>query len=167
MTAATAFPHHAVPDGAVFAPHHLWTGLLLVLLALLVVWDDDPLREPWGLLAALLATGFCFGLTWPYYPRAGAVGSLLGVTVALVSLTLWPAFALVARQLELIESPPTFWTERRLAPAWFGAVVGTLIAADDVLEHALGWTTPLDWAWKNGGVQLLNRSMDWLVGVPA
>ncbi len=26
-----------------------------------------------------------------------------------------------------------------------------LVAADDVLQHAFGIVTPIDWAWKHGG----------------
>jgi hypothetical protein len=51
------FPHEAVPDGAVFAPHHFWIGVGIAV--------------------------FAFGLTWRYYPVTGAVGTLVGLSIAL------------------------------------------------------------------------------------
>jgi hypothetical protein len=51
------FPYESVPDGAVFAPHHLYVGLLVA--------------------------GFSFALVWRFYPVTGALGTLLGVLVAL------------------------------------------------------------------------------------
>lgn len=51
------FPYESVPDGAIFAPHHLYVGLLVA--------------------------GFFFALVWPYYPETGATGTLVGILIAL------------------------------------------------------------------------------------
>lgn len=51
------FPAESVPDGAIFAPHHLYTGLIIA--------------------------GFAFTLVWRWYPVAGATGTILGVLIAL------------------------------------------------------------------------------------
>ena len=42
------------------------------------------------------------------------------------------------------------WTPDRwrIAPLLV-ALVLAVVALDDVLQHAFGWGTPLDWAWKN------------------
>lgn len=129
------FPHQSVPDGAVFAPHHAYIGLLLALLALALVWDDATGAEPWVGAAALLAASFAFALVWPHYDLAGALLALAAVVVAGAS-----AF-----------SP--FWTTY----PWIGPrgvlLLGALVALDDVVEHAIGVTTPLDWLWKTYLVQ--------------
>ena len=51
------FPAERIPDGAIFAPHHLYVGLLVA--------------------------GFSFALVWRYYPVTGSAGTLLGVLIAL------------------------------------------------------------------------------------
>lgn len=129
------FPHDSIPDGAVFAPHHAYIGLLLALLAVALVWDDAAGAEPWVGAAALLAASFAFGLVWPFYDVTGATMALATVAVAGAS-----AF-----------SP--FWTSY----PWIGPrgvlLLGALIALDDVAEHAFGIPTPLDWLWANHLVQ--------------
>jgi hypothetical protein len=129
------FPHESVPDGAVFGPHHLYIGLMLALLALAVVWDDRAGVEPWVGSVGLLAGLFAFAIVWPFYPSTGAILALSGVLVTLASVFL------------------PFWTSY----AWLGPrgalLLGTLIALDDVVEHAFGVPTPLDWLWKAHIVQ--------------
>lgn len=51
------FPVESVPDGAIFAPHHFWIGVGVAV--------------------------FAFGFVWRVYPVTGAVGSLLGLAIAL------------------------------------------------------------------------------------
>lgn len=51
------FPHESVPDGAVFAPHHLYSGVIIAL--------------------------FSFALMWRFYPVFGATGTILGLLIAL------------------------------------------------------------------------------------
>ena len=132
------FPHDAVPDGAALAPHHLYVGLLLALLALAVVWDDRAGAEPWVGAVGLLVAVFAFASIWTYYPETGAALSLAGVAIALVAPWL------------------QFWSAR----PWLGArgllLVGALVALDDVAEHAFGIPTPLDWLWANQLVQHIN-----------
>lgn len=117
------FPYHKVPDGAIFAPHHLYVGLALVTLAVAASWDDqkdDPLLT--AAAGALLIFSFTF--VWPYYPWTGAVGTL-------VAMAAMPVAAFLEREL---------WTKKSIA---LGAV-GWFIALDDALEHAFGIATPLD-----------------------
>ena len=130
------FPNESVPDGAVFGPHHAYIGVLLALLAMAVVWDNAPQKEPLATAAALLGATFAFATVWPFYSTTGALLALAGIMVAIVALFALP-----------------FWNSY----AWFGprglAILGALIALDDVLEHAFGVPTPLDWLWKAHIVQ--------------
>jgi len=122
-----SFPHEAVPDSAIFGPHHLYVGVLVVLAVVWVVSDNYPHREP--LLAAVgaLVALFAFATVWPYYPPVGALGALAGLTLAAVGILwpggIWGAYPLRARGL---------------------AVVGVAVALDDVIEHAFPVATPLD-----------------------
>lgn len=129
------FPADRVPDGAALAPHHLYVGLLLALLAIAVVWDDAAGSEPWVGAVGLLTASFAFATVWTYYPVSGAVLSLLGVGIALASTVL------------------PFWASY----PWVGArgvlLLGAIVALDDVAEHAFGVPTPLDWLWANHIVQ--------------
>ncbi len=124
------FPADTIPDGAALAPHHVYVGLLLTLLAIAFVWDDAARVEPWVCAVGVATATFAFATVWPFYPATGAVLALTGVAVALL--------------------PPLgvqFWTSY----AWVGprglALLGAVVALDDVLEHALGVATPLDWLW--------------------
>ncbi len=124
------FPADAIPDGAALAPHHAHIGLLLALLAVALVWDDAAGKEPWAVAGGIMLALFAFASIWTYYPETGAGLALFGVAVAIV--------APVALQ---------FWQSY----PWIGprgvALLGALVAADDVIEHAFGVRTPLDWFW--------------------
>jgi len=139
MVGKTGFPADAIPDGAALAPHHAYVGLLLALLAIALVWDDAAGKEPWAVAGGIALALFAFASVWTFYPETGAVLALLGVAVAVV--------APVALQ---------FWA----GYAWFGprglALLGAVVALDDVLEHALGITTPLDWLWTTHIAQHLH-----------
>lgn len=121
------FPSESVPDGAVFGPHHLYVGLAVVALVVWVVADDYRHREPLLVAVGAVTAVFGFALTWPYYPAVGALLSLTGLSVALIGLLL----------------PGGIWTSYHWL-ARGSALAGVAIAADDVLEHALGLWTPLD-----------------------
>lgn len=125
------FPYEAEPDAAVFAPHHFYLGILLILLACWVVTDADGERRPWFVAGLALFAAFSFALTWPYYPVVGAF-----CVLAALALATLPA---VAR--------PFWW---RTGPVVHGALlVGLFAAWDDALSHALGWRTPLDALWAD------------------
>ncbi|SFH07881.1 hypothetical protein SAMN04488063_0116 [Halopelagius inordinatus] len=121
------WPAEAVPDGTVLAPHHATLGLLAALVALLIVWDDDPDREPVGAFAGVLVALVGFLLVWPAHPVVGAVLTHAGAVVALVAL-LRPGFGFA------------------LGPRVV-ATVSVLVALDDVVEHAWAVPTPLDSGW--------------------
>jgi hypothetical protein len=127
VDALAGFPHESVPDGAIFGPHHLYVGVLVVLVAVYVVGDDLPRREPLAALVGALVALFGFALTWPYYPETGALLSFVGLLLALGEV-LWPGGTWAAYPLR--------WRAV--------ALVGVLVAFDDVAEHAFGLWTPLD-----------------------
>lgn len=131
-TVAGAFPHEAVPDGHVAAPHHFYIGVGLLGAVVWVVGDNYRRREP--LLAgggALLALfGFC--LTWQWYPVVGAALTLAGLCVALLGVC-WPRGLWADYPLRM-----------RLA-----ALLGVAIALDDAIEHAFPIGSPLDWLWMH------------------
>ena len=133
------FPHESVPDGAALAPHHAYVGLLLALLAVALVWDDAAGKEPWAVAAGIGLALFAFASIWTWYPETGAVLAVLGVAVAVVAPVALP-----------------FWASY----PWVGprgvALLGALVAADDVVEHAFGVATPLDWLWTTHIAQFIN-----------
>ncbi|MFW5896346.1 MAG: hypothetical protein ACOCUA_03080 [archaeon] len=147
------FPHEAVPDGAIFAPHHYTYGALLAILAVFIVWDNYRDREP--LLAAVgLGMGlFGFLSVWPYYPPAGAILALTGPLVAIA--------AVVAGSFGLAVGDVWDDYPRRERVA---VVLFSLVALDDALEHAFGVWTPLDALWASG---LSERTTPLVVGVVA
>ncbi len=121
------FPYEAIPDGAVFGPHHLYVGVIVLGFAAWVVSDNYPRREPLATAAGALLTLFAFATVWPYYHGTGAALALVGLFVALVGVC-WPGgiWAVYPRRWRLV------------------AVLGVAIALDDVIEHAFGIWTPLD-----------------------
>lgn len=122
------FPYDTVPDGAVMAPHHLYIGFGLLVVAILIVWDDRP-ADPVATLLSALAVFFGFLFVWPYYAVVGAAMTLFGLAAA-------PVAAYVDRDV--------FLEARSTKTAIGMAVAGWLIAVDDVIEHAFGIPTPLD-----------------------
>lgn len=121
------FPVEAIPDGHVGAPHHAYTGLLGLLFACAVVWDDYRKREPlaatWGALVAF----FGFALVWRWYPFLGASMFGIGLFASLVGVWRWSG--VYSRRWQAV------------------AVVCWLVALDDWLSHSFGVWTPLDAFW--------------------
>lgn len=119
------FPADPEPDGDRLAPHHYYSGLLVVLWAALN-------GGAWGLtmVGALLGL-FAFAAVWRAdvdgYPPVGAAGALAGLAVAAAGLAL------------------ATWTHQLWAAL---AVAGWAVAADDAVSHAVGWPTPLDALWR-------------------
>jgi len=124
------FPAESVPDGVIGAPHHLYIGVLVLAVAILVVADDYAQREPLLALTGTLTTLFAFATVWPYYHATGALLTLAGLLVALVGIVrpggMWSGYPLIWRGV---------------------ALVGLYIAADDAVSHAFGVWTPLDASW--------------------
>lgn len=124
------FPYHLVPDGHVGAPHHVYIGLIVALLALAVMWDNRD-EDPWLAAGALGGILFSFVTVWPFYPVVGASLTLLALLVS--------AVAPVLRR--------DYW--REVTKGQLSVyLLGVLVAADDVLEHSFGVSTPLDTLWK-------------------
>lgn len=130
------FPYHRVPDGSVFVPHHLMWALLIALIPLGMVWDNHPRKEPVLAVTAVVVALVAFVLVWPTHHWLGAALAVLATVAAVVVL----AFRL--SQSMLAESP--LWPPLPL----FVALLLAIVALDDVLQHAFGWQTPLDWVWN-------------------
>lgn len=131
-----SFPAEAVPDGAVFAPHHAIYGLLAVLFVSAIVWDNYRQVEPATTAAAALSSLFGFLFVWPWYSSPGAALALGGNVAALAALT----------------SPWSKWWSRYPDRQHAAAVAACLVALDDIVNHALGVPSPLDTSWRVLGV---------------
>jgi hypothetical protein len=127
------FPYHEVPDGSIFVPHHFIWAMAIAIIPLLVIWDNDPYREPWLAVASIGIGLIAFIFVW-------RVHHVLGAAVAVIA-TIVAAIALLSRLFLFRGDWPVF----PIAVA----LVLVLVASDDVLQHAFGWETPLDWVWKN------------------
>lgn len=125
-----SFPADAVPDGAIFAPHHLTYALLAALLVAAVVWDDFRHIEPIGVAVGAGIALFGFLFVWAYYPVVGASMTLLGTTLALAAVVFSPV-----------------WDHYPLRYRVLMAFL-ILLALDDAISHAFGVWTPADWLWK-------------------
>ena len=124
------FPAESVPDGVIGAPHHLYIGVLVLAVAILVVADDYARREPLLALTGTLLALFAFATVWPYYHVTGALLTLAGLLVVLIGI-LWPG--------GMWSGYPLVWRAV--------AFLGLYIAADDAVSHAFGVWTPLDAGW--------------------
>lgn len=151
------FPYHTIPDGDVMFPHHLYLGLFVVALVVWRVSDDYRHVEPVGVFVGSLISLFSFISLWgTSYPVTGAIGTLLGLTVASLSLftrRVWTSEAKSSSAEddgfadssadESDEGNVSYGRRMRLLVA-----LGLLMAWDDALEHAFGLPTPLDLLWK-------------------
>lgn len=135
------FPSEAVPDDAVFGPHHFWIGTILLLFALVLVADDEKMGAWWtGLVAVFCAFGF--GSIWPTFPK-------LGATITIV-LAIWLGVAIAHL--------------RRDSRGWVLAVLGYAVLVDDLLQHAFGWPMPFDIFWNRVVSPLLFSVLELLFG---
>jgi hypothetical protein len=141
----TSWPVDRVPDGAALAPHHLYIGALVALVAVWVASDDIRDAEPVIMGTALLGVMFAFGSIWRWYPKTGAAFALICLLVATAAVVVAP-----------------FWR----AYPWIGVrgvgLVGCAIAADDLVEHAFGVWTPLDWAFNTYGPAAMRFLFGWI-----
>ena len=147
LAAAPVWPVDTVPDRTVLAPHHFWTGLLLVYFAIWHIADDYVHREPSSAMAGVLVGVIGF-LAWEWHPILGAVLSHAGLLVILYAVAVGD-----------------YLTEYR----WFGhrgvVLLGLLIAADDAVEHAWGIWTPLDsLVWAEWIIPVLHWARRTLAG---
>jgi len=127
-----SFPYHQIPDGSAALPHHATWSLLLAVVPILMVWDNQPHRDPWAPLTGVLVGVIGFVLVWPTHHVAGAVLALLG-TLLVILAPLRPK-----------------WSGHWPHPQRALVVLLGLVAMDDVAQHAFGWPTPLDAIWKEG-----------------
>jgi len=130
------FPAETVPDGSVALSHHYTWALLLALVPILMVWDRYPTRDPWMMLTALLAGLIGFVLVWPTHHVLGAVLAL-GANLTVLALAGY----------HVVQDGVLGRGRWRVLPL-VAIVVLALLALDDVLQHALGWPTPLDFLWN-------------------
>ncbi|WP_236035427.1 hypothetical protein [Haloarcula rubra] len=127
------WPYHLAPDGNAALPHHYYIGMGLVALVAAIVWDDHPKREPVAVMMAAVGGCFAFGSVWPRYPVIGATLALVANAMVILA-PLRPAWW-------------SLWPRRHQV----GIILLGLLAADDVVQHAMGWPTPIDHLWKAGG----------------
>lgn len=123
------FPAESVPDNAIIAPHHFYTGCLIMAIAIATCWDDYRDHSPWVSMAGVITALYGFISVWAFYQSwAGPVMAFVGLTVTLLAvLYRWQDYyPLRARKV---------------------VVLGYLIALDDLISHGLGVWTPLDWFW--------------------
>jgi hypothetical protein len=124
------FPAEAVPDGHVFAPHHLTWGALLAGLVVFVVADNYRHREPLAALFGVVLALFGFLTVWKFYPATGALLTLGGCALVLAGVC-WPG---------------GIWTSYPLRWRVLAFLAGC-VALDDAVSHAFGVWTPVDWLW--------------------
>lgn len=125
------FPAERLPDGALLTTHHYTYALLFAFVGVWIVWDNYRRREP-AITAIAIMTGLIgFVLAWRFHPVTGALLSLLGGALGVV-------LPLTGQWRDY----PTKWR------AW--VVAWSLVALDDVINHAFGIPTPLDWLYNAG-----------------
>lgn len=139
-----SFPHEAVPDGNVAAPHHYYYLALAALGAVLTVWDDYRTREPIIAAGGLVVGLFAFRFMWPItgYHALGAALAVAGPFVTVLAVL----------------NPVGAWA-KPASKGGYSARTGVVVVAlafgalDDAIEHALDVTTPLDWLFHVAGIQ--------------
>lgn len=124
------FPAEDEPDGDALAPHHFTYGMLLLLLACAVVWNDKSNMEPVITALGVVIGLFAFNNIWPYYKKIGAALVVVGNSMALVGPFIEPAFYRAPIEIQVV------------------AILLALLSADDTVSHAFGVWTPVDHIWK-------------------
>lgn len=144
------FPHDAIPDGNIMIPHHFTYFALLAFILTMVVWDDYRDKEPIGTVSGIILSFYAWFLLWNGYNAAlGAILTLTGLTIALGCA--------IGRKV---------WKEDYSQPIRYSVILLLLAASDDVLEHAFGIWTPLDWIWNHYDLkQKLFTAVNEAVGV--
>jgi len=139
------FPAQPVPDGIVAVPHHFTYLAIAAILATGTVWDDYRHKEPIIVVGALTGALIAFNLMWPH-ARYRPLGPSLAVVL--------PILALLAIVLPVGKWRFWPWEIDRPYPIGTSWVVSLLIlgALDDVVEHAFGVWTPLDWFFGEFGI---------------
>lgn len=154
MSMLENFPVDAVPDGAVFAPHHYIYAMALSLLMVFVVWDNFNDREPLYTATALGVGLFGFLFVWQYYPAPGAILSLIGPLLAILFILMgWVGLSIGG---VWDDYPLKF----RLLTIFFA-----LVALDDAVEHAFDIWTPLDWFWESFLIDYFTEAILFGVGI--
>jgi len=131
------FPAEAVPDGALLAPHHFIYGCWTALLTLSILWNDLKRREPIVVATLIFIALFGWYHVWKWYPVTGAMMAL----VAPIAAILWILFG----RFYLEEL--TVWDEYPIILS-LAVIFWLLVALDDVVSHAFGVSTPLDFIWN-------------------
>lgn len=134
------FPAETLPDGSTFYLHHYIWATTLALYGSAALWDEKPAQV---VVSAFLVVGFQgFLFVWIWHPALGAILALVGVVVPITII----ASDRVIPDSDGPVSPSRWPPSSRFWTGWI--VLFTLIALDDVLSHAFGLWTPLDWFWE-------------------
>lgn len=119
------YPAQSEPKGGASTPHLYTGGLVAVLFITAIIWDDYPSTEPY--MTALSATAgiVSFSGLWKYYPRVGGTAAMFSVSSVLSCLVFNEVWSGVDPRLHGL------------------AMVCTLIALDDCINHTTEVFTPL------------------------
>lgn len=131
------FPYQSIPAGGIAVSHHATWALVLSIIPLMHVWDNHRLRSPWPAVTAVVVALLAFLLVWPTHHVLGAALAVAATVAAVVVLGV--------RLVQSIRAENPLWPPLPLLIA----LALALVALDDVLQHAFGWPTPLDWTWKH------------------
>jgi hypothetical protein len=150
-----SFPYDTVPDGNVFYSHHFVYFAAFALFIGILLIDDEDDHDPWMLLGGLCLSFFAWHYLWPTgKPVFGALLTILGLAIAIGGVLCRPAWspfmAKHAYRLTRGDRIPDYDYRDTVYGQWTRALLlVTLVgAADDVLEHAFGIWTPLDFVWN-------------------
>lgn len=126
-------PIEAIPDKAIFAPHHFYIGFFIIYTGVKRVWDNYPRKEPMFAFIGAIVSLFGFSLTWKYYPFVGVILCFVGLLLVIIGIL------------------RTWFNESHKYPKSYYILlsIGILIMVDDLVSHGFGIATPLDtWVWE-------------------